>query len=507
MAQEMFRKLFKRAWLLVAVLPIFFAASMSMGEPAIPPTSGSDNSSSEQPWQDLRNEMINIKYVPPDNPDNRETYELLKKRKVLEELSAFLSPIELLTPLSLTAEECKAINLYYSPLTGVHLCYEMPKYIARVAPSIKLPKGLTTDDVIIGVFVQMVLHEVGHALFHHLFFPILGREEDAADQIAAFVMLNFGKDFARRTLAGSAQFYQAIDASMQRNVFSDEHGTVAQRYYNLLCIAYGGQPEAFEDLVTAGTLPKERAAGCAREYDQVKHAFSLTVLPYVNKERLVKVQSIEWAQPGEKSYVGYNLRLCLRYLPSIALAVAFIVVVIIFVGPDYKKKKGVERVSSEPVRNWTKVPLFAFIIFSVGPTIVGYALCVSHGLFNYRPMAIVIVPEEPLLDMAKVALANCWYLLLYGYTKWRANKEAPKLGSVKLAMWLSVIAMALPNFLFVLLSAGTTLAGIGTYLGEIEVLMPYFPLLVGIGSFALGLVAWLVGRIIWFVGRLVFDLP
>jgi len=48
-----------------------------------------------QEWRGLANDMIRIQYIAPINPANRATYLLLKKRRVLEELSAFLSPLQL----------------------------------------------------------------------------------------------------------------------------------------------------------------------------------------------------------------------------------------------------------------------------------------------------------------------------------------------------------------------------------------------------------------------------
>ena len=55
----------------------------------------------------------------------------------------------------------------------------------------------------------MFLHETGHAVFNMLQIPVLGREEDAADQFAAYLMLRLGKDEARRMILGSA--YQPCD--------------------------------------------------------------------------------------------------------------------------------------------------------------------------------------------------------------------------------------------------------------------------------------------------------
>ena len=45
--------------------------------------------------------------------------------------------------------------------------------------------------------------------------------------------------------------------------FADEHGTSSQRFYNTMCLAYGGDPQTFKEFVDKGWLPKDRAANCA----------------------------------------------------------------------------------------------------------------------------------------------------------------------------------------------------------------------------------------------------
>jgi Putative metallopeptidase len=50
--------------------------------------------------------------------------------------------------------------------------------------------------------------------------------------------------------------------SLGQEQFADVHGLPSQRYYNLLCRAYGADPKLFEDVVTYGRLPPERAEGC-----------------------------------------------------------------------------------------------------------------------------------------------------------------------------------------------------------------------------------------------------
>jgi hypothetical protein len=41
-------------------------------------------------------------------------------------------------------------------------------------------------------------------MFHLLEIPIFGREEDAADQFAAYILLQFGKERAPRLIKGAA---------------------------------------------------------------------------------------------------------------------------------------------------------------------------------------------------------------------------------------------------------------------------------------------------------------
>ena len=60
--------------------------------------------------------------------------------------------------------------------------------------------------------------------------------------------------------------------STKKNPFADEHGLPAQRFYNVLCMAYGADPKLFADLVEKEYLPKERAEGCDGEYEQVVRA-------------------------------------------------------------------------------------------------------------------------------------------------------------------------------------------------------------------------------------------
>ncbi len=246
---------------------------------------------------------IGYEYRPAKAPENIQMRERLMKRQMLEELAQFLSPLKLQRRLVISTEECPGSgeNAWYSPRDArITLCYQYLNMFARYAVEPNMLPGFTREEVFIGSVLSTALHELGHAVFHLLDIAVFGHEEDAADQIAAFVMLQFGPSVARTTIKGAAYkwFMAAIKGPP---AYYDTHGTSAQRYYNYLCIAYGGQPETFSDLASGGLLPRSRVAECAIEYSQVRHAFGETMMRHIDRDLLRQVLARQWLRPGDGS--------------------------------------------------------------------------------------------------------------------------------------------------------------------------------------------------------------
>ena len=100
----------------------------------------------------------------------------------------------------------------------------------------------------------------------------------------------------RRLLAGVAYDY-ARDASVstkKRNPFADAHGLPMQRFYKVLCLAYGADAKLFEQVVSDGHLPAERAEGCEDEYAQVKRAMTLLIDPFIDQSLTKRIKSKQW---------------------------------------------------------------------------------------------------------------------------------------------------------------------------------------------------------------------
>jgi hypothetical protein len=247
---------------------------------------------------------VTIAYVPPSNAQWEPVLSRLRQRKVLEELRSFLAPLRLPHPLVLRTLQCDEVNAFYSWADrSLTLCYELVDDAVKQAPATVSPDGfITREAAILGNVVGTLLHETGHMLFDMFDVPRFGREEDAADQVAVFLALQFNKDVARTIVKGWI-YNWAIgtdpSSSSPMSVWADEHGMASQRMYNALCLGYGGDPKTFAEFVDRGWLPKDRAADCADEYNQVKRAFVKTILPFIDRGLMVRVQNAEWLTPEE----------------------------------------------------------------------------------------------------------------------------------------------------------------------------------------------------------------
>lgn len=117
--------------------------------------------------------------------------------------------------------------------------------------------------------VWIFYHEVAHALIHELSLPVLGREEDAADTLAAVLIDYIWEPDSAIQIA----WYQALGwyASAQDSADGElahwgVHGHDMQRFYNHVCLWYGANPSEREDFAETFELPEARAEGCADEY-------------------------------------------------------------------------------------------------------------------------------------------------------------------------------------------------------------------------------------------------
>jgi len=240
---------------------------------------------------------VSISYVPPTNPAHQQVYELLKERQSLEKFQEFLSPFRLQYPLHISSTGCdgEADAMYSSD--SIRICYEYIEDLRTYIPAETTPAGIEPLDAVVGPFVDTVFHEFAHALFDNIGIPILGREEDAADQVGAYIYLQMNKDEAHRLIIATVYAYmlevEDTDPPTMEE-YADEASTPEQRAFNLSCMAYGKDPELFEDVITLVGMPQERIDICEEEYELFTLAYEKLISPHVDPELAQKVFEKSW---------------------------------------------------------------------------------------------------------------------------------------------------------------------------------------------------------------------
>jgi hypothetical protein len=249
-----------------------------------------------------KSNSIDIQYAEPQSAEHRQVLQLVKEGRTLEKIQALLSPLRLPRRLLLKTQGCDGVSNAWYDGEAVTVCYEYLDELWKNAAQETTPAGIAPIDTLIGPVVDVFLHEAGHAVFDILEVPLFGREEDAADQFSTYIMLKLEKDEARRLIKGNAYQYkgdvQSSTVSMPLKKFANEHGTPSQRFFNVLCLAYGADKVLFADFVSKGYLPQERSEGCEDEYAQVDRAFRRLIMPSVDV-KLARNLHKRWLVPAD----------------------------------------------------------------------------------------------------------------------------------------------------------------------------------------------------------------
>lgn len=126
-----------------------------------------------------------------------------------------------------------------------------------------------------------VMHEMGHVLIAEYDLPVLGREEDAADQLGFILLFHLyaklPRDEVDARLLDIADYWrlewQTPKPPPDQVLAWDSHPLDEQRYYNIACLLYGSDMVRLDWLPPLIGLPYERAVYCDQEFRQASKAF------------------------------------------------------------------------------------------------------------------------------------------------------------------------------------------------------------------------------------------
>jgi hypothetical protein len=182
-------------------------------------------------------------------------------------LSSMIDPLNEFFPISrdVTVEvaQCGRSGAFYDAARpAVQLCYEL---LVELAGEL-MREGEGGDQLFVGAFAMILLHQVGHALVDLMDLPVTAPPEEAADQLSA-VMVGYAEDGMQTALEGAVAL-----AEMRMDWENPGSGRAAlsgRRLENLICLLYGTDPDVHAWVVDEGHLTAARASGCQARYEEV----------------------------------------------------------------------------------------------------------------------------------------------------------------------------------------------------------------------------------------------
>ncbi len=117
--------------------------------------------------------------------------------------------------------------------------------------------------------LSIFYHELGHALIDIMQLPVFGQEEDAADVLSVLLIDAFYDEETAQAIAYDTAFGflgEVAERGDESIAYWSVHGPDEQRYYNLVCLFYGANPDERDDLAADLDLPEERAEYCEDEF-------------------------------------------------------------------------------------------------------------------------------------------------------------------------------------------------------------------------------------------------
>ena len=139
---------------------------------------------------------------------------------------------------------------------------------------------------IVGAYIFIMYHEYGHFMAGELKLPVVGPEEDMADEFAAQSWVQAVREHpALMPLAlGGAKFWmytsKQAKASGQEAPWYDEHAPDERRFASMLCTLYGAFPDNFGSIIDNLKLPDYRRRGCIEMAARRGNAWKTLLRPY-----------------------------------------------------------------------------------------------------------------------------------------------------------------------------------------------------------------------------------
>ena len=268
-----------RTFVLAAIVTVFAATNL-FAKPGAKPTATPAKPAAKHP---LDKGDFKVGFSPltkartPKKPIPKD------EKEVLDGIAVALNGLVALPrDVYLNLDTCGEPNAFYNGETSeITMCYEYIDYFEEAFKSIEKDQA-KVDDMVSDAFIQIFFHELGHCLIDVWELPATGREEDAVDQLAMILMLDGSPEGQKSAVNASLLWDIASkDDDKDNMMFWDEHSFSKTRFYDMICLVYGSNPQKNAFMVSRNVLPRERAERCSAEYERANRSWMKLLLPYI----------------------------------------------------------------------------------------------------------------------------------------------------------------------------------------------------------------------------------
>ncbi|USD67700.1 DUF4344 domain-containing metallopeptidase [Vibrio sp. SCSIO 43136] len=197
---------------------------------------------------------ISVTYLPGKTEDEKVIAEFVKNSGINElvvemgeEIFPFTNPLTIEYGSDdgpLFDPNKNVIQMPYSFMGEANYYFTKNKYDEKF--------GKPAQEGVLDTVLHTLIHEIGHAYIMDKKIPILGKEEDAVDNLAAIVMIEYFENGADSAISAADMFaFESEEMPEHIHVaeYIDEHSFNLQRYFATLCLVYGSDPEKYSGLL------------------------------------------------------------------------------------------------------------------------------------------------------------------------------------------------------------------------------------------------------------------
>lgn len=249
-----------------------------------------------QPDEKAVKTPVEIRY--PDKGDFRALYPLFRDRHVNAVISQVRqsgmvqqmldwvnASFNLPQDMIIHFNENDTINAFYNPATK-YIEYEsgfINYFYQNLYTKYREPE---LSRKAMNTVIFFLFHEMGHAFIDMYHLTVRGPEEDMADYFAVYLLSQGNEATERALLDGAEMFYyfsnniRGLSAEELDPYLWDEHALDKKRYYNIISLLYGKDPQRYASFVTNGLLPFEKTAKYQDEYRKMMQGWQQDLQPY-----------------------------------------------------------------------------------------------------------------------------------------------------------------------------------------------------------------------------------